>query len=522
MARSTKHRSRKPGPLGPPSGPAKEPAPAIDRSPTLVIVAAIVVVSSILLLWNLGDQRLWQDEANTALVSRTILTHGVPLGHDGVNSFSQELGAEFGPDHVYKWHPWLPFYLLAAFFRIFGVGTWTARLPFALLGIGSTVLIYFLGLALFRRKRTAIAAAALLIFSVPFLLLSRQCRYYSPAMFLSLLGLWGYASGRLRWVLAPASVLLFYTQNIYFLSLWATVLLHALWFKHERRKELLLLFGLSTAGCVPWLVYTLGLSYQKLYPGMYSAAQFLRYTGPYLTQIRTQLFSPLLLLVPIALAIVRAVGKKPRAAREPERWKSLALLTIYLVVSYLVLCEFSIAPYFRYLGPLIPLLCLVIAVILEGLTAIHPLAFPAAVVLVILSGSITSYFYEITHTFNGPVKGITDYLADHGRPTDTVAVTYGDLPIKFYTQMRVVGGLAGDDLSIASYADWIILRKHIICAKDLEVARYLQRTVNWQNYVPVTIDAPDTVFENREDPALHLFRSNTTEGKVVIWRRKGS
>jgi hypothetical protein len=163
-----------------------------------------------------------------------------------------------------------------------------------------------------------------------------------------------------------------------------------------------------------------------------------------------------------------------------------------------------------------------IAVILEGLTVIHPWVFPAATVVVVLSGNLTRYLDEITHTFNGPIKGITNYLAEHGKPTDVVAVTYGDLPIKFYTPMRVVGGLAGDDLSVAKNADWIILRKHVICTKDLEVARYLQRNVNWQDYAKVTLDAPDTVFENREDPALHLFRSNTTEDKVVIWRRKGS
>ncbi|HEX7508658.1 MAG TPA: hypothetical protein VF550_17935 [Polyangia bacterium] len=491
----------------------------LDRCPSLVLVAAIVVVSSFLLLWNLGDQRLWQDEANTALVSRTILTHGVPLGHDGMNSFSQELGAEFGPDHVYQWHPWLPFYLLAGFFGAFGVGTFTARLPFALLGIGSSLLVYYFGLALFHRRNVAIAAAALLIFSVPFLLLAKQCRYYSPAMFLSLLGLYGYASGKFRWVLAPASVLLFYTQNIYFLALWTTVILHAVLFRRDRCKELLLLFGLSTAACVPWLLYTLGLSYQKLYPGMYTTAQFLRFTRPYLSQIRTHLFSPLLLLVPITVAIVRGIGKKTLVTRDPDLWSGVALLAIYLVVSYLLLCELSIAPYFRYLGPMIPVFYLLIAVMLEGLTAIHPLVFPVAVVLVILGGNITSYFYEITHAFNGPIKGITSYLNQHGKPSDTVAVTYGDLPIKFYTNMRVVGGLAGDDLSVAKNADWIILRKHVVCVKDLEVASYLRRNVNWANYVPVPIDAPDTLFENREDPALHLFRSNTTEDKVVIWKK---
>ena len=178
-------------------------------------------------------------------------------------------------------------------------------------------------------------------------------------------------------------------------------------------------------------------------------------------------------------------------------------LVSHLVVSYLLLCELSIAPYFRYLGPMIPVFYLLIAVMLEGLTAIHPLVFPVAVVLVILGGNITSYFYEITHAFNGPIKGITSYLNQHGKPSDIVAVTYGDLPIKFYTNMRVVGGL----------------RKHVVCVKDLEVANYLRRNVNWANYVPVPIDAPDTLFENREDPALHLFRSNTTEDKVVIWKK---
>src|ERR1039457_5849060 len=456
-----KHRIPKPRPSA--NAQALSAPSRLERLPSLVLVAAIVLVASLLLLWNLGDQRLWQDEANTALVSRTILTHGVPLGHDGVNSFSQELGAKFGPDHVYNWHPWLPLLLLA-----------------------------------------------------------KQCLYYSLAMFLSLLGLYGYASGRFRWVLAPASVLLFYTQNIYFLTLWATVLLHGLLFKRERGKELLLLFALATAACVPWVIYTLGLSYQKQYPGMYTLAQFLRFTEPYFAQIRIHVFSPLLLLAPVTVAIVRGLGKKTLVARNPDLWRGVALLAITLAVSYLVLCAFSIAPYFRYLGPMIPVFCLLTAVMLEGLAAIHSLVFSAAVVWVVLSGNITSYLYEITHTFNGPIKGITTYLAEHGKPTDTVAMTYGDLPIKFYTNMRVVGGLAGDDLSVAKDAEWIILRKYVTCVKDLAVAQYLRRNVNWQNYVPFTINAPDTLFENREDPALHLFRSNTTEDKVVIWKRSGS
>jgi 4-amino-4-deoxy-L-arabinose transferase-like glycosyltransferase len=516
--------------LGSKSGPAARAAksgvretagvaPVPNGLVSRAVVAALVLVSAFLLLWNLGDQRLWDDEAQTALISQTILDHGLPLGHDGLNSFSQEAGAEFGADHVYKWHPWLPFYLLAAFFRLFGVTTFAARLPFALLGIGCPLLVYSLATALFARRRVAIAAATLLVFSVPFLLLAKQCRYYSPATFLSLLGLYGYASGKHRIVLAPASVLLFYTQNIYFLTLWLAVLIHAALWKPERRKELLLLFTVASALGAPWLIYTLGVSYRQAYPGVLTWTQFLRFLGIYAGQIRAYLFSPFVLLAPAVVMLVRVLRKQ--APIDRGQWPSVALLVIYLVVSYLILCSFSVLPFFRYLGPMIPVLCLLTALLLEGLASIHTLVFVAAVAWVILSGNMGRYLYEITHDFRGPIRGITDYLQQNAKPGDTVAITYGDLPIKFYNHLRVVGGLTGEDLTAGRRADWIIMRKHVTCVKDLEVGKYLYHNVDWKSYTPITIDAPDTIFENREDPAMHLFESNTTEDRVVILKRTG-
>ena len=45
--------------------------------------------------------------------------------------------------------------------------------------------------------------------------------------------------------------------------------------------------------------------------------------------------------------------------------------------------------------------------------------------------------------------------------------------------------------------------------------------MDWRSYTPITIDAPDTIFENQEAPAVHLFESNTSENKVVILKRTG-
>ena len=81
----------------------------------LVILIVILIGSEILLLANLGNQYLWQDEAQTALISKTILTDGVPRGYDGKNSFSQEGGADMQQEL------YLAMAYVAAFLRSGGV-----------------------------------------------------------------------------------------------------------------------------------------------------------------------------------------------------------------------------------------------------------------------------------------------------------------------------------------------------------------------------------------------------------------
>ena len=110
----------------------------------------LVVLSGILFLPNLGNHLLWQDEAQTALIATTVQDHGVPRGFDGRNYFSQELGAEYGENYIWRWHTWLPFYLVAVSFEILGQGTMAARLPFALFGIATVILLYYFAADLWR------------------------------------------------------------------------------------------------------------------------------------------------------------------------------------------------------------------------------------------------------------------------------------------------------------------------------------------------------------------------------------
>jgi hypothetical protein len=63
-----------------------------DKNLERFFLLLILFVSLFLFLANLGNQYLWQDEAQTALISKTILTDDVPRGYDGKNFFSQERG----------------------------------------------------------------------------------------------------------------------------------------------------------------------------------------------------------------------------------------------------------------------------------------------------------------------------------------------------------------------------------------------------------------------------------------------
>ena len=102
-----------------------------------ISLAVLGALASLLLLLELGEPYLWQDEAQTAVISRTILSEGMPYGSDGRNFFSQELGAEYADDYLWRWHTWLSFYVVALFFAILGESTLAARLPFALSGIAT-------------------------------------------------------------------------------------------------------------------------------------------------------------------------------------------------------------------------------------------------------------------------------------------------------------------------------------------------------------------------------------------------
>jgi len=468
---------------------------------------------------------MWQDEAQTALVSRTLLTHWVPMGHDDKNSFSQELGAEYDRDGVYKWHPWFPFYLLSGFFALFGTSTFIARLPFALCGIGTVIAVYFLALALWQGRRAAVMAALMLTLSVPFLLLSRQCRYYAPEALFTVLALHAYLCLLQRKRYAPtyyavSAILLFHTSVLQYMVIIASVGVHCIICRRDRIIPLLLASLVTVVFTAPWLIWTSNIervarvAARKHFPNQRPAILEIS------TMLRMSLFPWYLLVVAAGVG----VWARHKRIRLMDRWTLQGILLLLIVSAVLIISLLymsSAGIFFRYLCPLIPLSCCLIALIAERLARLTHLAAGVALILLVAYtiGPVLDFGYELTHRYEGPIDGIVRFLNSSGKPGDLVVITYEDLPLKFYTKMRVLGGLTGEDLSPAANAQWIIIRRHPLGPSDMAVGKYIALHVDRNRYERIELDSPDTEYQNRETPWAHKFRTDTTADHVMIFHR---
>jgi 4-amino-4-deoxy-L-arabinose transferase-like glycosyltransferase len=201
-------------------GEPTEAPPAWRVGSRWLPLLAVLPFAAVLVLVDLGGPLLWEDEGDTAVYARTILQFGVPRAWDGRNFIDSDDGLRVAPralgqDLVMVGTPWLPYYVTAASFALFGESEWAARLPFALTALATVAMLYAFVLRATGCMRAALAAALLLVFSVQFQLYAREARSYAPNMLLTLAVLWGFLRlGERRrdpW-LAIAAVLLFHVQ----------------------------------------------------------------------------------------------------------------------------------------------------------------------------------------------------------------------------------------------------------------------------------------------------------------------
>ena len=492
------------------------------RAREYVILGVLLIASSGLILARLGNIYLWQDEAQTALLAKTVLKYGFPRGFDGMNYFSLGHGVECGPNFIWKWHPWFPFYLLAGFFAVLGKSAFVARLPFALFGIATIVLTYYYAKSLWVSRRAGIVSAVLLMMCVPFLLLVRQCKYHAPEAFFSLAGLYAYSQmleGRKRApiVFVLAALFLFHTHYVCCAALLATVIIHA---ALCRRDKLKLMIGLSaiTAGInLPWIVWFLGMGHVlKSNTGIVLVAELSAVY--YVYKIGRHIFHPALLGLPVAVYIIHRIRRdRPTPPRKSAR-PHLVLLLLFIGITLVSTSLTNKFPFFRYLAPLIPVMCIIMGLMLESGMKVHPAIGLVTIGLLAWWWRMPDYLCEITHDYDGPIEGIVLYLNANARPGDTVTSTSEELPLMWYTGLRVISGSSGEDFSAAAKADWVINRR---THADLnsKLPGYLAANLRPSQYRGFSLPYPDTPFENREDPEKHFFRTSEDFPPVTIYQR---
>ncbi len=500
-----------------------------------ISLACLGALASVLLFTQLDQPFLWQDEAQTAVIARTVLSEGIPYGSDGKNFFSQEFGIEYAEDYLWRWHTWLSFYGVAASFLLLGETTAAARVPFALFGLATILLAYVAARRLWRSQDAALAAGGLLALSVPFLVLSRQCRWYTMAGFFALLALHAYgrmgervpdsggAGGpgrrerRHSFTVFVAATLLFHSHYFYVATLLAALLIHSLWLERDRFPRVFWVSAAVTAVNAPWILWFSQTRYGEAYAEFVTDLEkTLRVAGWLGQDLFLYFLPPLFALLPVALVALRRWRGEPWLEVSRETWSGLALLGLFAFLTIAALGVLAPGAYFRYLTPIAPCAVLCGALLLSSLASWSRIAAVVFFAIWLATTPIRDFVYEITHDFDGPIEGIVRFLEQHARPGDRVAISYGDMPLKFYTDLRVIGGLTGEDLGQAQGAEWIIIRRHASGGRSVKVRRILQRFVVVEDYLKYKLPFADTPFENREDPRRHLFRSAPLGGHVVV------
>lgn len=484
----------------------------------------LVALATLLIMPKLGAAPLWQDEAETALLARNILSSGLPLAFDGRNVITQNQGIEFGESYIWTWSPWLQFYTTATSFALLGESAMTARLPFALIGILSVAMLYRYVLSLTGSRRTALLAALLMTTSLPFLLHARQCRWYMPAVFSTIWLLWAWLQmcrneRAASFHFVAASGLLFHSNFLIAAYLLLGIFAHYAVSAATRRprpalRSLLIGLGGFALVCGPWAIYAEIWSRPNTLEeiALPWAERIVAIAGKNLSHLNHELLPlPMALLLPWAWLGTR-----------DHRVRSELTLLFSVVLCALALLSFMPWTYFRYLIGLLPVCCILVALVLDRLFAVHR-ALGIAVCLVAISSNafclaiapralrfdIASYWYTITSDPVGPNRGIVDYLGEHGGADDLVLTNYGQLPIIFHTGMRAVG--FGQDLRVAEKPDWIIIRM------GRGARAYLLARA--RGYREVRLESPDLRWGNRPDPTWYRERPLERAPRVILHQR---
>ena len=472
--------------------PKMTKSPATRRNLIYSLYAAVLLLELFFLFYRLDGRLLWGDEAETAVLAKNVVSFGVPKTEDGVNHITLYGGNIDGNrNNIWIWSPWLQEYLAAGAFKLLGPTTWAARAPFAFIGWLSLILLALTVHKIYRDHWTTLAAMALLGTSEIFLLHARQCRYYSISVFGEILFVYAIYQllGRNRWgagTLAVALLLQFYSNYIVSVAnLPILVPLTLVLYQHDKRLVLWLALGLGAAlvAVMPWLFYAhpwrqLGI--------MQNHVELLEKIGSLLRDFHFYFLPWVFVALPVGGWLTARISAKRRgrcatgesikknkpavpgdAAVNLERFLCGLLPLYFLVIVILP------GVYPRYLLPLLPICCLLVAVWVLRHVPWRTLAVAILLLQCTSNGfalasdftnrgqnvfrwPIIEFVEGISRPYRDRFADVLEFLNGEARPGQTVFGFDPEFPLIFYTRLKIVDGRLSRGNLPGPLPDWIL------------------------------------------------------------------
>jgi hypothetical protein len=402
-----------------------------------------------LIFTQLGHYALWDDESLVALSAKGVQRTGdtsVLLNHGNIVAYRNGLHIHDFADRAL---PPLDCYLAAASFDFFGVSAWSARLPFALFGLGTGLLLFLWARDLPIVQRWVFLAAV--FGNVSLILFSRQCRYYSLTLFFSVAIVFVYT----RWkggardlvLLAALSVCLFASNVMSYGALYLALALdYVIWGRkrqHLNRLQWIALFGPQLFLC--GLIGSVWNPFRTTL-GTYEAANTLLdrlslFFWCWRDMDRCEFFALPLLLLALGVGIFQ---------RRTWMIRGCVAIAVYVAAIALVspqLIRQSAESEVRYLAPVIPLALALEAGALVALLQKRTALLIVAAVLAFgtnlfnggpflswgLRSTLLSYLGELSLPQAEPYTPTADWINEHVPENASVWVTpyYAAYPLMF-------------------------------------------------------------------------------------------
>ena len=521
----------------------------------------LIPFSFLLVFTGLDDTVLQVDEGADTFISTTILKYGYPKHSDGTH-YTMPEGDAF--DGIFLYRTWVPYYLQSISLQLFGQNTFSARLPFAILGVLSVWTLYSFTLRWTNRKTVAFFACLLLATSVPTLLYFRTARYVAIPILLTPLLLRFYITifDKAKWNPVPltvVSIIYFHTMYVEFAGVIMGMLIHLCVYRSRvTNSNLAKVKGsaiITAVLCLPWLA-TIPVLVSKLSEFYTSASplidtswwRFPKHFFAFLFQVNNYIFpfilAPLLLIsslknlrfqvslllfCSISVLITASLHSIPLmqyiSACIPMSFVLLAMVVFYLfeksVARQSALLLVLIFTNLIHVGPLLPL---------KQIATRYPENFAMtayslnATKTFLRETNLKSVFYlywqELTHRYQGPLDELVRFFETHGKKGETCYIDNESETLALLTGLKMIHD---KDLDFRSRPDWIVLRGNQRNSHPNEIVLNLKEKLNTifsaHNYEKIVLNAPVKRINNSYDIQIHRFRSPISSERVHIYRR---